>query len=1521
MADTKINLRVNAQFDELAQLNAEAQRSRDKLAAMGQAAKILGKTVDNTDAAVEAHVKSLKALQQNLDRNSAEYKSAQRELDRYGAGLKKAQQDNSAFSDSLKGMAGAIVAAFSVDAITSFIGGLRDQALEARQSAAALGSTVEEVSKYQQLLRGTGVDMGTFTDLVVDMNEMLKQIGEGDYDEEVNKFDKGLVALGISSRDANGQLKSATQTFNEAAIQLSKMPDGVDKSRIAINLFKASNADAIPFINRVGKELQSTAAIMDDEFVDEVIKADQEVGKIGFELKRLAVQILPDLIDALKPLGRAVRDALKEFNKMPDWQQQGILIGGFAAVITVSLIPALASFAGAIKALNLAVVASPAAMAALGLKAGVVGAAVGATMILADAYSKASKVGEQIPVIRDENGRPVDASKLPGQPRSSIRNRLPLTPEQQQELNQLSVVGTGSQRPALQKRLVDLQNELVKLEGELKNVAITDVARQIELRERIKQKQLEIDEVTGAAQKRREQEAEQAAKRREQEAEKLARAQQEYDRDRFNLLEGYERDVAALRLDTLKQVQQLEKDLQTQRRDAEASLADAVLRRSRAVEDAALAMQLRSGKITQNEFDVRTEANRYERQAQDDILRFQQDRLNIQDQYLQNVEKINDLEMGHQEKLIELERKRVEGLNNAALKLTDQGGSVMSGKLMALNLSESQIKTLAEMGFTPATWNVYRQALANIESGGGNYGIIGGDQDLYDGAYQFGPDAKIDAARRLGVAVPSREVFRSNAKMQEDFLIKFTRANYGYLRSKIQNQSLQAQQEILAYAHNQGAGNTLNYLRTGRVGSDAFGTKGTRYREEFSKLLGSTSVSTTTGVPVSLSTAGVSQFQQIFALASNGTKFRQFSSALTSGLFDYSNAQFGQSASNPFANGLMYPNVSGFSPFQNPSVFSAGAVDFSRLQPYPGQIQGLGLQTAQMNLGTAQISNRFGYTTDLTNPRTGELAQMQQEFDLAMRRFQLEQQFSQVAVDRFLKIEEAARLEMQSLETANQTLQKQIESGTLDATALENRRSELTLNYEKLAQLQQLPQFVLQESQAQQQLLQQKMMERQLQADIANIISSNISQGIINLIQGSQSFGEVLNNVVLNILNQILQKLVEMVIQATIFQGIMAAIGGGGGGLFGGLFGGIGKLFGFANGGIMTADGTLPLSRYARGGIARSPQLAMFGEGSMPEAYVPLPDGRTIPVTIKGFANGGVYYPQRYNVFDDPFLNTFLTGMPDTALSRRYQEDDVLRQRMDSVFDEYVGTLYTILDDVGTGDVSSNHIQQLFARSVEDLVADNREFFDDTQFSDYLINRGIGEFFTNNENAYNLMQRSGAYDSENVGAFISNMQRQAFGIIRNQEQFEAGRRLGISGMLGDYYKQLEPTQNYFNDRVRDEQNTFFRMIRESAGIPLRGYQKPQRYARGGIARSPQLAMFGEGSMPEAYVPLPDGRTIPVSLMGGGGSNTTNNVSVSINANGLNQTSDSVNGAQLGRRIARAVQDEISRQQRPGGSLR
>ncbi len=58
----------------------------------------------------------------------------------------------------------------------------------------------------------------------------------------------------------------------------------------------------------------------------------------------------------------------------------------------------------------------------------------------------------------------------------------------------------------------------------------------------------------------------------------------------------------------------------------------------------------------------------------------------------------------------------------------------------------------------------------------------------------------------------------------------------------------------------------------------------------------------------------------------------------------------------------------------------------------------------------------------------------------------------------------------------------------------------------------------------------------------------------------------------------------------------------------------------FAGGGIMSPWGELPINKYAVGGVANSPQVAVFGEGRTPEAYVPVPSGR-IPVVIQQPAN------------------------------------------------------------------------------------------------------------------------------------------------------------------------------------------------------------------------------------------------------------------------------------------------------------
>jgi hypothetical protein len=133
-------------------------------------------------------------------------------------------------------------------------------------------------------------------------------------------------------------------------------------------------------------------------------------------------------------------------------------------------------------------------------------------------------------------------------------------------------------------------------------------------------------------------------------------------------------------------------------------------------------------------------------------------------------------------------------------------------------------------------WDAYRDAIADIESSY-NYDIKGGYNDAYDGMYQMGKVAKIDAGRLLGETIghdeASRKKFREDSALQERAFKAFTQQNDGYLTHYLgedyHNLPDEEKLALLGYAHNQGVGNAIKYFRGGEEGEDAFGTKGGRY--------------------------------------------------------------------------------------------------------------------------------------------------------------------------------------------------------------------------------------------------------------------------------------------------------------------------------------------------------------------------------------------------------------------------------------------------------------------------------------------------------------------------------------------------------------------------------------------------------------------------------------------------------------------------------------------------------------------
>ena len=142
---------------------------------------------------------------------------------------------------------------------------------------------------------------------------------------------------------------------------------------------------------------------------------------------------------------------------------------------------------------------------------------------------------------------------------------------------------------------------------------------------------------------------------------------------------------------------------------------------------------------------------------------------------------------------------------------------------------------LFDLPISEENWATYRKEISKIESGG-KYNIKGGANDHYDGRYQLGKMAKLDAGRLLGIELghssKEREAFRSNPELQEKAFAAYTAQNHRYLTSKSEKYRNLSEKEkiaVLGYAHNQGWGGAKKWLETGVEGKDAFGTSGTKY--------------------------------------------------------------------------------------------------------------------------------------------------------------------------------------------------------------------------------------------------------------------------------------------------------------------------------------------------------------------------------------------------------------------------------------------------------------------------------------------------------------------------------------------------------------------------------------------------------------------------------------------------------------------------------------------------------------------
>lgn len=120
--------------------------------------------------------------------------------------------------------------------------------------------------------------------------------------------------------------------------------------------------------------------------------------------------------------------------------------------------------------------------------------------------------------------------------------------------------------------------------------------------------------------------------------------------------------------------------------------------------------------------------------------------------------------------------------------------------------------------------------------------------------------------------------------------------------------------------------------------------------------------------------------------------------------------------------------------------------------------------------------------------------------------------------------------------------------------------------------------------------------------------AQDVLKGYISDLREGKSATEALGNALNRIADKLLDMAANQLVEAAL-GGLLQGAGGAGGAARGLL-----SIFGFAGGGVMTQGGPRQLERFAGGGVSN--RAAVFGEAG-PEAAVPLPDGRRIPVELR----------------------------------------------------------------------------------------------------------------------------------------------------------------------------------------------------------------------------------------------------------------------------------------------------------------
>lgn len=206
---------------------------------------------------------------------------------------------------------------------------------EIQKMAQRLGLSTETLSalRYQATLSGTDFKAAASGYKILARNLYDAQAGVG---EAARAFHD----MGLAITDASGQLRPMEDVIGDIADQFKALPDGTEKTALAMKVFSRAGADLIPLLNagrdgmkEMREEAERLGLVIDRQAADKAAKFNDKLALLQGAIRGLTfnigLQFFDDLADTFTKIGFWIADHRVEVvNFIRDLKDGAAAIGG-----------------------------------------------------------------------------------------------------------------------------------------------------------------------------------------------------------------------------------------------------------------------------------------------------------------------------------------------------------------------------------------------------------------------------------------------------------------------------------------------------------------------------------------------------------------------------------------------------------------------------------------------------------------------------------------------------------------------------------------------------------------------------------------------------------------------------------------------------------------------------------------------------------------------------------------------------------------------------------------------------------------------------------------------------------------------------------------------------------------------------------------------------------------------------------------------------------------------------------------